>query len=198
MAGPGYRICEGITLSIHWRPINQFSQQAVPAVFRDILFDRGSLSVFLEKFCQGNFNLQLVRQAWERPLPDEAKVLSLQTGRYALLREIFLRCDDTPLVYGRSIIPVQTFTGAERRLARWGQRPLGNYLFSEKKISRTQIEIARITPFDSLYHLIKRNITFKDSSLWGRRSIFYIKSKPLLIVEIFLPEIIQCMKLKNK
>ena len=170
----------------------------MPADIRDILFDSGSLSEFLEKHCKGNFNLQLVRQIWQRPLPDEVRVLSLQTGRYALLREIFLRCDDAPLVYGRSIIPVQTFTGAERRLARWGQRPLGDYLFSGKKIRRSRIEIAQITPLDNLYHLVERNISFEATSLWGRRSIFYIKNKPLLIVEVFLPEIIRCKKVTNK
>lgn len=185
-------------MSIYWHPINRIRQWTVPADIRDILFDSGSLSEFLEKYCKGNFNLQLVRQTWQRPLPDEAKVLALPTGRYALLREIFLRCDDIPLVYGRSIIPARTFTGAERRLARWGQRPLGDYLFSEKKIRRSRIEIAQITPHDSLYHLVKRNITFEDTGLWGRRSIFYIKNKPLLIVEIFLPEIIRCKKPTSK
>lgn len=185
-------------MGIHWLPINLVRAHSLPADTRAILFDSGSLSVYLEKFCMGKFNLQLVRQVWQRPLPDEARALKLNTGRYALLREIFLRCDDAPLVYGRSIIPVRTFTGAERRLARWGQRPLGDYLFSEKKIRRSQIEIARITPSDSLYQLIRKNTALEDTSLWGRRSIFYIKNKPLLIVEIFLPEIIQCMKQDSK
>jgi chorismate lyase len=163
-----------------------------------MLLDSGSLSVFLEKYCNGDFNLQLVRQSWQRPLPDEAKVLFLGTGKYALLREIYLRCGDTPLVYGRSIIPVRTFTGAERRLARWGQRPLGDYLFTGKNTWRTRIEITQITPVERLFNLAKKNISFKDTVLWGRRSIFYIKNKPLLIVEVFLPEIIRCIKLKNK
>lgn len=185
-------------MSIYWRPINRIRQRSVPADIRDILFDSGSLSEFLEKYCKGNFNLQLVRQVWQCPLPDEAKALSLKTGRFALLREIFLRCDDTPLVYGRSIIPVQTFTGAERRLARWGQRPLGDYLFTEKKIRRSRIEIAQIKPLDSLYHLVARNISLDDTCLWGRRSIFNIKNKPLLIVEVFLPAVTQCKKVTNK
>jgi len=198
MAGPGYGVHKGIALSIHWRPINRIRQRFLPAGIRDILFDSGSLSVFLEKYCKGNFNLQLIQQSWQRPLLDEARVLSLATGRYALLREIFLRCDDIPLVYGRSIIPVRTFTGAERRLARWGQRPLGDYLFAGKKIRRTRIEIAEIHPGDRLYQQVKKNIAFEDTSLWGRRSVFYIKNKPILIVEIFLPENIRCMKTENR
>ena len=185
-------------MNIHWQTISHFRHHSFPPEIRDILLDSGSLSESLEKYCNGNFNLQLVRQVWQRPLPDEASALRLGTGRYALLREIFLRCDDIPLVYGRSIFPVQTVTGAERRLAHWGHRPLGDYLFSGKNIRRSQIEIARITPNNSLYQLIRRNINFKDTGLWGRRSIFYIKNKPLLIVEVFLPELVRCMTQNKK
>jgi chorismate lyase len=180
-------------LSVHWQPITRIRQKSLPTGIRNILFDSGSLSVILEEYCKGEFNLQLVRQSWQRPFPDEAGILDLASGRYTLLREIFLRCDNIPLVYGRSIIPVHTFTGAERRLAHWGQRPLGDYLFSDKKVRRGQIEITQIPATHKLFQQGNINLPENAQSLWARRSLFYIKQKPLLVIEIFLPDLIKCM-----
>lgn len=119
--------------------------------------------------------------------------LSLSQGRHALVREIFLQCADTPLVYGRSIIPARTFSGRERRLAFWGQRSLGDYLFRQPNVIRGRIEVAMIPALSALGELVQDHAPV-DSSLWGRRSIFYIREKPLLVVEVFLPGISRCIK----
>lgn len=180
-------------MSLRWRPAGHINHRSLPASIRELLLESGSLTQQLESRCSGKFNLEFCGQSWQRPLNDEAKALALPAGAYALIREIYLRCDQQPWVYGRSIIPSATFTGAERRLAHWGDRSLGDYLFSERKAWRGHIEIAKILPQDRLFQLAVRNRNIKDSGLWGRRSMFYIKNKPLLVVEIFLTDVIQCM-----
>ena len=157
------------------------------------MLESGPLTQQLESHCSGEFRLELSGQSWQRPLFDEAKALSLHTGAYALVREIYLKCKNLSWVYGRSIIPASTFTGAERRLAHWGQRSLGDYLFTERKAQRGQIEIAKILPQDKLFRLAVKNMNTENMELWGRRSMFYIKNKPLLVVEIFLADVIKCM-----
>jgi len=178
---------------MRWRTIKQTNLGSIPKQLRDCLLDTGSLTRKLEKYCKGNFNLNLKNQSWRRPLQDEANVLGLRSGEYALIREIYFKCNATPWVYGRSIIPARTLRGAQRRLAYWGQRSLGSYLFSEQKTFRGQMEIAKISPPDTLFHLTVNSDTCHANLLWGRRSIFYIKNKPLLVVEVFLPELITCI-----
>jgi chorismate lyase len=180
-------------LSLHWRPAGQINRRSLPASIRELLLESGSLTQQLESHCPGEFNLELSGQSWRRPLFDEVKALALPAGAYALIREIYLKCNQQPWVYGRSIIPASTFTGVERRLAHGGQRSLGDYLFSERKAWRGHIEIAKILPQDRLFQLAVKNRNINDSELWGRRSMFYIKNKPLLVVEVFLADVIQCM-----
>ncbi|MGH8119376.1 MAG: chorismate--pyruvate lyase family protein [Gammaproteobacteria bacterium] len=178
---------------LHWLPVTRVKRTLIPEPLRVCLLDTGSLTNRLARYCKGNFGLRLQGQSWQRPLPDENQALNLRRGSNALVREIYLQCNDVPWVYGRSIIPEHTCTGSERRLAFWGQRSLGNYLFSGHNIRRGEIEIARIRPQDKLFQLACRDATADRSRLWGRRSIFYIKDKPLLVVEIFLTDLIRCM-----
>ena len=178
---------------LRWLPVTRINPSRIPLSLRDCLLDTGSLTSRLARYCKGNFNLRLKGQVWQRPLPEETNALQLRRGSYALVREIYLQCDDIPWVYGRSIIPAQTCTARERRLAFWGQRSLGNYLFSGRNIRRSEFEIAMIPPRDRLFHLAGKGMASNNSPLWGRRSIFYIRNKPLLVVEVFLDNLIRCM-----
>lgn len=177
---------------LRWLPANRVNTALIPPPLRECLLDTGSLTVRLARLCQGRFSLRLAGQSWRRPLPDETKVLGLRRGSYALVREIYLQCDNVPWVYGRSIIPARTCTATERRLAFWGQRSLGHYLFSGRNTWRSTMEIARVRPRDRLFQLARKNMADTATSLWARRSIFYIRHKPLLIVEIFLTDMKPC------
>ena len=178
---------------LRWLPVARINPSQIPPSLRDCLLDTGSLTSRLARYCKGNFNLNLKGQAWQRPLPEETSALRLRRDNYALVREIYLQCDDVPWVYGRSIIPARTCTARERRLAFWGQRSLGNYLFSGRNIRRSEFEIAVIRPQDRLFRLAGMSTVLDRSQLWGRRSIFYIRNKPLLVVEVFLDNLIRCM-----
>jgi len=171
-----------------WLSAGHVHGNRLPAQLRAWLLDSGSLTSRLARCCKGKFRLRLIRQTWQRPLPEESWMLGLRRGSFALVREIYLQCDDVPWVYGRSVIPAHTSTGTERRLARWGQRSLGHYLFSGRDIHRGDMEIAQLAPRDTLYQLACQDHPLKVPYLWGRRSIFYIKDKPLLVEEIFLTD----------
>ena len=179
---------------LRWLPVTRVNPSRIPPSLRESLLDTGSLTTRLARYCKGDFNLRLAGQDWQRPLPDETAALQLRRGSFALVREIYLQCNDIPWVYGRSIIPARTCTSRERRLAFWGQRSLGNYLFSGRNTRRSEIEIAIIRPGDKLFQLASHTMTAESDHLWGRRSIFFIRNKPLLVVEVFLENLIRCMR----
>jgi chorismate--pyruvate lyase len=159
---------------------------------RGCLLEQGSLTQYLQKFCHDKFCLQLKDQSWKRPMQDESLLLDLKEGEYALIREVLLRCDNTTWVYARSIFPKSTLSGAQRRLATLGRRPLGDILFADRSTIREYVAYAEIPATNMLYRLIDED-DMANSTLWGRRSIFQIQHKPLLVTEIFLPAITQCM-----
>lgn len=167
------------------------------ADLRKCLLNTGPLIMHLEKFSTANISLNLETQFYGRAQHNGSAILGLSDGDCVLLREVFLLCNNHPWVYARTTIPTTTLQSAPK-LAHWGDKPLGNYLFSDKFIYRGKIEIAKIKMISIPYRPIKKLALKQDDFLWGRRSIFYIKNKPLLVTEIFLPEAVKYISLKRE
>jgi chorismate--pyruvate lyase len=164
-----------------WRPIARLTTATVPAPWLHWLADDGSLTQRLIQASAGDFGVELLRQRVALPRHDEANALGLAQGRHALVREVVLKGLDLPWVYARSILPLATLTGRLRALRHLDNRPLGALLFADKSMARGDIEIAAIDP---------RSLPLRlggQAPLWGRRSLFYLDGKPLLVSEIFLP-----------
>ena len=104
----------------------------------------------------------------------------------ALVREVLLFGRGVPWVYARSVIPMQTLTGRLRKLRHLDSRPLGALLFSDPTMSREPLEWARISAHSS--NSLTSKLPECDQPIWGRRSVFRLSAKPLLVCEMFLPE----------
>jgi len=145
------------------------------------LFDGDSLTKRLRKCCQ-HFRVELLGQVWQRPMFCERRVLGMDDRGVALIRQVRLYCDGEPKVYARTIMPRASLTGRRRRLARLGGRPLGEMLFRDRTMRRGDMEVAQISPGVWLPAGVKHSAYY-----WGRRSVFIIGNKPLLVNEVFLP-----------
>ncbi len=156
------------------------------------LFDPTSLTARLLMACEGRFSVQVLSQRWANPLRNESRRLGLGLRQTALIREVFLYCDQTPWVFARTVIPRSTLTGKLKYLAKLGSRPLGAVLFSDPHMRRDQFEVADIQPGEYLYTQATQHCQTKPTQIWGRRSAFYLSQKPLLVNEIFLPTIAPC------
>lgn len=150
--------------------------------WRDWLSDRGSLTERLIKASGNRFSVTLLNQGPRRPLDNEVRALQLQAGRVAVIREVTLYGGDCPWVYARSVLPLETLAGRHRALRHLDNRPLGALLFADPTMSRDAIEIARVPGA-----LIPQGLARGEHWLWGRRSVFYLDGRPLLVAEIFLP-----------
>lgn len=51
------------------------------------------------------------------------------------------------------------------------------------------MEIACILPGQHLFQLATHHMAAAEQAIWGRRSVFFLNRNPLLVSEIFLPEI---------
>ncbi len=110
--------------------------------------------------------------------------MALKNAHSALVRRVVLCCDDQPLVYAITIIPSTTIKGRLRRYANTGNRPLGEMLFSDRTMCREEVQVARLPKLHEAYQY-----TESDEEMWGRRSVFRVSEKPLLVAEYFLPEL---------
>ena len=172
----------------HWRPARHSLRSAVRPTLWDWLLDRSSLTRRLQRACGARFHVQVLFQGWGRPLVSERQALSIKGGGRALVREVRLMCGATPWVFARTVVPVRSLKGRQRRLAHLGSRPLGAALFADPRLERGEVEVARLALGDGLYE--HAAASGAEGALWGRRSVFTLRGKPLLVSEFILPALI--------
>ena len=167
-----------------WRSYLRAPSSAVPPALRSWLLDQGSLTQRLVDASHGNFRVEILKQCTERPRLSELRALNMNLSAKALVREVLLFGNNEPWVYARSILPLTTLVGPLRRFRKLDNRPLGALLFNDPTMRRGPMEIACITPANSR---LPEQVSQFAEPLWGRRSVFFLSGKPLLVSEIFLP-----------
>jgi chorismate--pyruvate lyase len=137
-----------------------------------------------------DFRVQVIRQGLHIPNEDEYRQLGQPTHRRALVREVVLHAGGGPVVLAHSIAAWRDLSGVWRGLRGLGSRPLAEALFTDPLVSRQPLEFVRI---DSRHPLGRRarQVFGRDfPALWARRSRFLKHGRPLLVTEVFLPELL--------
>ena len=168
-----------------WRSLLSRSDPSVPKQWRDWLLDKGSLTQRLIDASNNSLTVQILNQRIDTPRFTEQQALKLSPRRLTLIREVVLLANSTPWVYARSIIPLTTLTGRLRKLRHLDNQPLGALLFRDPTMTRGPVEVACHTNINAKLPTALGDI---QKSLWGRRSVFRLDAKPLLVSEIFLPD----------
>ena len=179
----------GYLLEPNWRDRSLIRKAEVPAGLQTWLYNDASLTARLVSVCHKGFRVEVLRQRYARVQRNEARLLDVPYRQHALLREVYLYCGKIRLVYARSIIPMKTLTGRQRQLAHLGERPLGGFLFACPSMQRGQVQLASIPAGSPVYERAVHLQEIDEASLWGRRSVFRLEGKPLIVAEIFLPAI---------
>ena len=157
----------------------------MPAQWRDWLLDKGSLTQRLIDASDNRLSVRILSQRIDVPKFSEQRALSLPPRRLAMIREVVLMADSIPWVYARSIIPLTTLTGRLRKLRHLDNRPLGALLFNDPSMTREEVEVACFTTSNKE---LPADLGDIKRPIWGRRSVFRLDTKPLLVSEIFLPD----------
>ena len=158
-------------------------QQPLVSPHKEWLFDKGSLTQKLIEKSFGQFRVEVLQQCVRAIQFSERKALAIATRRWGVVREVVLYGNNTPWVYARTVIPLPTLQGSLRRFHYLGDQPLGKQLFKDPSMRRESLELARLSPGQ-----LPRRLGVLVPT-WGRRSVFRLSNKPLLVSEIFLPEL---------
>ena len=172
-----------LSLSASWIPRNQVKQ--CPEKISSWLYDVNSLTQKLESKCQ-RFHVQIRQQ---RKVNATTPALSgyFNHDETLLLREVFLCCDNVPVVFAQTEIPLSTLNHEQTKLTDIGSQSLGNILFQDPSMKRGTIEVAQFSKTSQLNALCEPLNQSCEYPLWARRSLFYLNNKPLLVSELFLP-----------
>lgn len=176
--------------ALRWREGGQLLGAAPTAALRDWLLDAGSLTQRVQSACHGRFRVQVELQGWARPRLDECLALGIRGGRLAWIREVHLLCDERPWVFARTVIPAASLRGPRRRLLRLGNRPLGALLFADPHMQRGPVEVVCVPSASALLVAATHGMQRRPQAIWGRRSLFRLGGKPLLVSEFFLPALL--------
>ena len=152
------------------------------------LVDRGSLTARIQGRCDA-FRVKLVFQGRGRVDRDEVFLQPGGRRGYALVREVYLYCAGTPVVFAHSVIDPRSLRGPWRRIAGLGNRPLGAALFADPRIRRYPLRQKRLSRHHELYRRAVEALASPPPHLWARRSLFLLHKSPILVTEVFLPGI---------
>jgi chorismate--pyruvate lyase len=149
------------------------------------LFDQNSLTQKLQAKCQ-KFHVEVKQQLSVTPANMSLSCYFASEDK-VLVREVLLYCDGLPVVFAQTEIPFSSLTDQQAMLAEIGTRSLGDVLFQDPSMKRAEIEVAEFSQGSEVHQLCEQFNQVANFSLWGRRSLFHINNKPLLVSEVFLP-----------
>jgi len=183
-----------VTLPGKWESPSENNLAQLPVRLKDWLLDEGSLTARLKNHCH-DFHVKVVGERQEYCTKAEA-CDAIKCGEAVLVREVLLYCDKVAHVFARSLLPLSSLTGKAQSLASLGEKPLGQVLFNSPSLQREKLELS-IFSDDSRVATLAKNIEQQEGSgrydksskkaLWGRRSLFILENKPLMVAEVFLP-----------
>jgi chorismate--pyruvate lyase len=165
------------------------SSAMVPADLSAWMGHKGSFMQRLKKFGVNTAVIKVLKQSWHYPTSDESALLNIKPRQLVLVREVLISSPDNKWMFARTVLPRTTLTGAERQLAFLKDRSLGSVLFKDPHLRRSEFELACLRQGSAWYEKIIKLLALDASELWARRSVFHINSKPLLLTEIFFPDV---------
>lgn len=138
--------------------------------------DPGSLTKRLKAESDNNFRVNVVEENWQSDLPLAVRSLFgpvAGSHRFWSRKVTLLGCD-TPWVRAHTLIPEHSLLSPLKTVMELNAQPLGEYLFNHPELVRGTLDV-----------------TLLGRDTWGRRSLFYLFGKPILVAEFFLPALLE-------
>lgn len=149
-----------------------------------LLTEQGSLTELMKQLMGAYPLLNCLSEGMARTTRDERQLLDISSRNLAHVREITMGTSETDWLFARTVIPKSTLKQQSKRLSKMRGLPLGKVLFGSLNAKRVQLRLDIV--FVDEVGLEEFDIPL-DFPLWQRRSIFEVKTGPILITEIFLP-----------
>jgi chorismate--pyruvate lyase len=161
-----------------------------PEAMRHWLTGGGSLTNKLKAHSRA-FRVQKLHQHPALCLADEAAAIGLHRPSRVVEREVLLRCDNTPVVFGHTVVPTSADASDWPLFSALGERSLGSTLFGDPQVRRGELEFARLRPCHPLARRARAAAGMQDEQiLYARRCLYQRHNGLLLVTEVFMPEVL--------
>jgi chorismate--pyruvate lyase len=162
----------------------------IEAGYAPWLRNHGSLTRRIQQRCT-QFNVRNVCDCLMAAAHDETALLGLPSRQRIYTREVFLLANNQPVVFAHSVVAPQHLRGAWQSLQHLGNRPLAALLFAHPLVQRAPLHYRTLKPNHPLYRRAIITLDTPPLKLFARRSLFTLYGAPLLVTEVFLPEILR-------
>ncbi len=163
---------------------------AVPEM-RRWLTDTASLTAKLIAR-SAHFRVQRLHQRQNLCLVDECAALQLARPVRVWEREVLLHCDQRPVVFAHTVVPLQASASDWPLFGRLGERSLGTTLFGDPLVSRGPLQYARLSQNHPLHRRVSAALgEWECEKLFARRCLYRRKNGLLLLTEVFLPSVLE-------
>ena len=174
---------------------------AAPPLLRAWLIAGGSLTARLTAHST-SFRVQRLHQHSARALADEAGAIGLPGALRVWEREVLLRCDDAPVVFAHTVVPLSATASDWPLFNALGERSLGSTLFYDPLVTRGALEYARLRPGHPLSVRARAALSqgqdlsrgpgdsASQPSFYARRCLYRRRQGTLLVTEVFLPAVL--------
>ncbi len=175
---------------------DQYWQSFLPvtaAGYMHWLRDHGSLTLRIQQRCAA-FSVRNAGNCLAVAAYDETALLGLPPRHKIYTREVFLYADGKPVVFAHSVVAPQHLRGVWRALQNLGNKPLGALLFTHPLVKRAPLHYKALQPQHALFQRAAAMLDAAPERMWARRSLFSLRDAPLLVTEVFLPDILKLHK----
>lgn len=164
---------------------------AAPPLMRQWLTDQRSLTAKLIDHST-RFSVRRLHQGVAVCLADEYAEIGLIHQRQVRERDVLLQCDDQPVVFAHTVIPLAASAADWPFFSALGNRSLGATLFNDPQVVRGPLAYARLQPTHPLNIRARAttNMEWRNCPLFARRSLFRRAAGVMLVTEVFLPAIL--------
>ena len=170
-----------------------------PPDLRHWLTGGGSLTNKLKAHSSA-FRVQCLHQRTAICLSDETAAIGLHRPGRVWEREVLLRCDNTPVVFAHTVVPMSATATDWPLFSALGERSLGSTLFGDPQVRRGVLEFARLREGHPLITRarVALGITGQpEQILYARRCLYRRHQGTLLVTEVFLPSVLD-LKLQQR
>ena len=145
--------------------------QDIDATRLAVLCDESSLTARLKQLSAGEFAVDVLQEGW---VQIENAALLAAFGPVApshrfWSRHVILRGRGEPWVMAHSLLPEHAACSPLQEVMELSNKPLGEFLFQNPDLLRMNLELVK-SPGD----------------FWGRRSLFSLYNKPIMVAEFFM------------
>jgi len=173
-------------MNIAWLSLAEAKQQLSMERYAH-LADNGSLTRRVRQACSGQFDVTLIDHKTVEPSRQERELLDLPGATQALCREVFLCCDQQPLIFARTIIGLlEKNSPLTDRITLLGEQSLGSVLFRDPLAIKRQMHLAHL-PLDHAFFNSTDLVGLESGrGVWLRRSLYDYEGCDLIVYEAFV------------